>query len=122
MSISDLIRVTRMRAIILVAACCGAALAPAFAEEPQYNITTLDSLGGASSAGNSLNNRGYVGGYSNMPDNMSRHATGWKKNASHPIVDLGTLGGPNSSVTWNVKNDRGLIAGISQTDIPDDFG
>jgi probable HAF family extracellular repeat protein len=31
------------------------------------------------------------------------------------ILDLGTLGGSNSSVAWPVKNTRGIIAGIAQT-------
>jgi probable HAF family extracellular repeat protein len=113
-----------MRLIISIAACgSGMALAPAFAEDlPQYNVSSLGTLGGASSAGNSLNNRGLVAGYSNLPDNMSRHAIVWRHDPSHTLTDLGTLGGPNSSVTWNVKNDRGLIAGIAQTDMPDTSG
>jgi probable HAF family extracellular repeat protein len=69
-----------------------------------------------------VNNRSIVAGYSNQPDNMSRHAAVWRNDASHTLIDLGTLGGPNSSVTWNVKNDRGLIAGIAQTDMPDPLG
>jgi probable HAF family extracellular repeat protein len=42
------------------------------------------------------------------------------------LVDLGTLGSPNkpknSNVAWPVKNTRGLIVGISQTDSPDPWG
>ena len=37
-------------------------------------------------------------------------------------LDLGTLGGPNSSVTWNVKNTAGIIVGISQTADPEPLG
>ena len=111
----------RLRLIILIAACC-AAFAPAFAEDPQYNVFSLDSLGGISSRGDSVNNRGWVAGFSNLPDNMSRHAALWRHGAHGSIVDLGTLGGPNSSVTWNVKNDRGLIAGIAQTATPEPLG
>src|SRR5262245_2816325 len=81
-----------------------------WAEDPAYTGCTLGSFGGASIGGNSLNNLGYVAGYSNQPDNLSRHATVWRNDASQTLVDLGTFGGPNSSVTWNVKNDRGLIA------------
>src|SRR5262249_4737556 len=33
-----------------------------------------------------------------------------------------TLGGPNSSVTWNVKNTAGIIVGISQTSTPEPLG
>jgi probable HAF family extracellular repeat protein len=38
------------------------------------------------------------------------------------LTDLGTLGGPNSSVTWNVKNTQGIIVGISQTADPEPLG
>jgi probable HAF family extracellular repeat protein len=38
------------------------------------------------------------------------------------LSDLGTLGGPNSSVTWNVKNTAGIIVGISQTADPQLLG
>jgi len=111
----------RLRLIILIAACC-AAFAPAFAEDPQYNVFSLDSLGGTSSRGNSVNNRGWVAGSSNLPGDTSRHAALWRHGAAGSIVDLGTLGGPNSNVTWNVKNDRGLIAGIAQTATPEPLG
>jgi probable HAF family extracellular repeat protein len=38
------------------------------------------------------------------------------------IVELGTLGGPNSSVQWPGQNDRGTIVGISQTAVDDTLG
>src|SRR5689334_11335452 len=109
--------------LALIATCFNLAVTSILADDPpQYTVTALASLGGVSSAGNSVNNRGFVAGYSNLPDNMSRHAIVWRDDESHTLIDLGTLGGPNSSVTWNVKNDRGLIAGIAQTDIPDPLG
>ncbi|MEO7724387.1 MAG: hypothetical protein ABIU29_06830 [Chthoniobacterales bacterium] len=116
-------KTSHIRSIILIAACCGAALAQSIAADlPQYNVSSLASLGGTVSRGNSINNRGWVAGYSNLAGDLARHATVWGNGANHSIIDLGTLGGPNSSVTWNVKNDRGLIAGIAQTDIPDPLG
>jgi probable HAF family extracellular repeat protein len=111
----------RLRLILLIAAC-GAAFAPAFAQDPQYNVFSLDSLGGTSSRGNSVNNRGWVAGSSNLPGDTSRHAALCRHGANGSIVDLGTLGGPNSNVTWNVKNDRGLIVGIAQTATPEPLG
>src|SRR5213075_2176080 len=99
---------------ILIAACCAAALAQTQAKtkpKMQYHVSTLASLGGTSSGGNSINDQSWVSGYSRMAD-RNRHATLWRNGA---LTDLNTLGGPNSSVTWNVKNTAGIIVGISQT-------
>jgi probable HAF family extracellular repeat protein len=85
----------------------------------KYQVTNLASLGGTISRGNSINNRSWVAGYSNLSGNQSRHASLWR---SGSLLDLGTLGGPNSSVAWPVKNNIGLIAGIAQTDTPDPLG
>jgi probable HAF family extracellular repeat protein len=84
-----------------------------------YEVTNLPSLGGTISRGNSINNRSWVAGYSNLAGNQSRHASLWSNGS---LQDLGTLGGPNSSVAWPVKNNIGLIAGIAQTDTPDPLG
>ena len=117
----ELGKVKRVHSILLIAACCGMALGQALAQD-HYNVTALDSLGGTSSGGNSVNNRGYVGGYSNLSDNMSRHAAVWRNGMDHSLIDLGTLGGPNSSVPWPNKDTKGIIVGISQTDTPDTSG
>ena len=102
--------------LLLMAVCCGL-----FADEHehQYTITDLPSLGGTNSRANSINNRGWLAGYSNLPGNQSRHAALWRDGA---LTDLGTLGGPNSNVTWSVKSNSGLVAGISQTATPDPLG
>src|SRR6476660_8388801 len=84
----------------------------------QYHLSTLPSLGGTSSGGNSINDQSWVAGYSRLPD-RNRHATLWRNDA---LTDLNTLGGPNSSVTWNVKNTAGIIVGISQTLTPEPLG
>jgi probable HAF family extracellular repeat protein len=97
----------------------GSTLLAGAAHAGDYRVTILPALGGTISRGNSLNNRGWVAGYSNLPGNQSRHAALWLDGS---ILDLGTLGGPNSSVPWPVKNNRGLIAGISQTAFPDPLG
>src|SRR5436189_1583516 len=104
--------------IILAVACCGAALTPAQAQGPQaikaktqYQVSNLPDFGGTSSGGNSINDQSWVAGYSRQLD-RNRHATLWRNSL---LTDLGTLGGPNSSVTWNVKNTQGIIVGISQT-------
>jgi probable HAF family extracellular repeat protein len=87
-------------------------------EPLRYDVSQLTSLGGTSSAGFSINNRGWIAGRSNLAGNRVRHATLWRNGE---VTDLGTLGSPdrNSVVRWPVKNVRGLITGISQTDEPD---
>src|SRR6266480_229103 len=103
--------------LIILVALGGAALvfaqnAAAKAKpKTQYQVSTLASLGGTSSGGNSINDQSWAAGYSRLPD-RNRHATLWRNSS---LTNLGTLGGPNSSVTWNVKNTAGIIVGISQT-------
>src|SRR5262245_1450807 len=98
----------------------GAAQAPATA---LYTIQYLGGLGGNNSRGNSSNNDGWIAGYSNLVENTHRHAAIW---INETPIDLGALGSPNrpknSNVVWPVKNTRGLIVGISQTDSPDPWG
>jgi probable HAF family extracellular repeat protein len=114
-------RASQILFIILIAVSSGAAMAQTQpnAKKVQYQVSNLDTLGGTSSGGNSINDQSSVAGYSRLPDNQSRHATLWQNGS---ITDLGTLGGPNSSVTWNVKNTEGIIVGISQTATPEPLG
>src|SRR5438552_10193908 len=104
--------------LVLAAVCCGAVLAPALAQRAvqiraklQYQVSDRPGLGGTSNGGNSINDQTWVAGYARLPD-RNRHAALWRNSL---LTDLGTLGGPNSSVTWNVKNTAGIIVGISQT-------
>src|SRR5437870_5210347 len=109
----------------LITVCCAVILAPVHAQragatkaKSQYQVSNLPDFGGTSSGGNSINDQSWVAGYSRLPD-RNRHATLWR---SGLLSDLGTLGGPNSSVTWNVKNTAGIIVGISQTADPQLLG
>ena len=118
-------RVSQILFIGLITVCCAAILAPVQAQRPeatkarqQYQVSNLPSLGGTSSGGNSINDQSWVAGYSRQPD-RNRHATLWRRGL---LSDLDTLGGPNSSVTWNVKNTAGIIVGISQTADPEPLG
>src|SRR5437773_5584791 len=111
--------------IVLIAVCCGATLTPLHAQGPgaakartQYQVSDLPGLGGTSNGGNSINDQTWVSGYSRLP-HRNRHTTLWRNSL---LTDLGTLGGPNSSVTWNVKNTAGIIVGISQTLTPEPLG
>jgi probable HAF family extracellular repeat protein len=81
-----------------------------------YRVSNLPPLGGTSSVGFSINDRGWVAGRSNLAGNESRHATLWRNGV---LTDLGTLGGPNSAVLWPVKNLRGIVTGIAQSNEPD---
>ena len=118
-------RSSRIPLFVLISICCSATLAPALAQEQraakhtrQYQVSNLPDFGGTSSGGNSINDQSWAAGYSRLPD-RNRHATLWRKSS---LSDLGTLGGPNSSVTWNVKNTAGIIVGISQTLTPEPLG
>jgi probable HAF family extracellular repeat protein len=112
--------------IILAAVCCGAALTAAHAQRPEaakastrYQVSNLPGRGGTNSGGNSINNQTWVAGYSRLTGDQVRHAALWRNGV---LSDLDTLGGPNSSVTWNVKNTAGIIVGISQTATPEPRG
>ena len=84
-----------------------------------YAVTNLGSLGGTSSFGSSINDRGWIAGSSDLAGDQVQHAALWRGSS---LADLGTLGGPNSGVLWPVENDRGLVSGISQTALADPLG
>src|SRR5437870_11354307 len=111
-------RVSQTLFILLAAICCGVTPASVLAQGPlqtkaklQYQVSDLPGLGGTSNGGNSINDQTWVASYARLP-NRNRHAALWRNSL---LTDLFTLGGPNSSVTWNVKNTAGIIVGISQT-------
>jgi probable HAF family extracellular repeat protein len=84
-----------------------------------YQIKQLGSLGGTTSAGNSINNRGWIAGFSNLEGDTTTQATLWRDGSA---TNLGTLGGPNSAVLWPVKNNGGMIAGVAETEEMDPLG
>jgi len=87
----------------------------------RYELKRLDSLGGTSSVGSSINDLGWIAGRSNRLVGNVRHAALWRNGQ---LIDLGTLGAPDrtSAVPWPVKNLRGIVSGISYTDEPDPNG
>jgi probable HAF family extracellular repeat protein len=74
-------------------------------------VKVTSSLGGTPSRGVAINNQGLVAGFSTLADG-TRHAALWRNGA---ITDLGTLGGPGSSVPWPGINNNGIVVGISLT-------
>lgn len=97
-------------------------IGPVLAERtapPRYEIVTLPLLTGTVARGNSINDRGWVAGYSNLAGDLTRHATLWRNGE---IEDLKTLGGPNSSVVWPGQNERGAVVGIAETAAIDSLG
>src|SRR5690348_8186459 len=89
-------------------------------EQPNYLVFTLPTLGGTSGAGNAINNLGWVMGDATLPGDQTQQAVVW---IDRKLVKLGTLGGPNSDVPWPaVKNNKGLIVGVSDTSIVQPLG
>ena len=103
----------------IAAALASGATAHAAAAATHYFVIELPSLGGTNSIGNSINQFGMVSGFSALADNTTLHATAWPFGKAK---DLGTLGGTNSAVLWPVKNNFGVISGVSQTGTPDPNG
>ena len=100
--------------------CTAAASAPRTEDSsPDYSVYELPSLGGTNSIGNSINTFGLIAGASDLSGNQVTHATAWWFGLKY---DLGTLGGASSAVEWPVKNDFGVISGISETNKPQQLG
>jgi len=67
---------------------------------PRYTVTDLGTLGGTYSLAGGLSNSGWVEGYSTLTDGNT-HAVLWWNGV---IMDLGTLGGPNSDAAYRPSN------------------
>jgi probable HAF family extracellular repeat protein len=117
----------RISARITAAIFSAALVVPArFAAQDQphqrpihYRVFDLGTLGGTVSSGNTINNRGWVMGSSNETGDNVQIATLWRDGQQIP---LGTLGGPSSNIGWPVKNNFGLISGITENGVPDPLG
>jgi probable HAF family extracellular repeat protein len=94
--------------------------APAAADPapPAYVVYDTGTLGGAFAFGSGINNLGWVAGAS------TNAAGGLHATLAGPgtLIDLGTLGGTNSAVEWPIKNNHGLVVGISASATPDPLG
>ena len=86
--------------------------APAVAAvQQQFTLRNLGTLGGGSSLGNGINERGEVVGVAELPSGTER-AFLWR--AGEGMRNLGTLG--NASTTSRARgiNDRGEVVGASE--------
>ena len=106
---------TPTRRSLLALACALVAGGIQAGEPPRYRIEYLPTLSGSSTA-TSINDLGIVAGRSTRPSTPTepplRRAVRWRNGQ---IEELGTLGGPQSSVPWPVENLRGIISGIAET-------
>jgi probable HAF family extracellular repeat protein len=82
----------------------------------RYQLSILDSLGGTNSFADSIDDKGWIAGESQLRRNKVYHAALWRAGRGR---DLGTLGGPNSTVFYPVKNDVGEISGASEVSATD---
>jgi probable HAF family extracellular repeat protein len=102
-------------------ACLGLALfgfgglAPAQSQSPStaqsYTVVDLGTLGGTFSFGGGVNEQGWVNGESTLLGDQIQHAFLWRNGV---MVDLLTLGGPNSASGFTLIN-AGVVAGASET-------
>ncbi len=77
-----------------------------------YTLSELPALGGTVGAADSINDKGWIAGYANISGDRTEHAVLWMNGT---MIDLGTLGGPNSSIGFPAKNSKGALVGFSQT-------
>ena len=105
---------SRSTRVIHAAVVLAALTLPMDVAAQTYDVTTLQGLGGVAGA-NSINNRNLITGQANRADNLVSRAVLWTGGPTP--MDLGSLGGPdtNSAVAWPVKNNGGIIVGISDT-------
>jgi probable HAF family extracellular repeat protein len=89
------------------------------AAQTNYSVVELGELGGTAGSANGINDRGWITGADNLAGDLTSVATLWVKGSTIP---LGTLGGPNSAVAWPVKNNNGVIVGISEKAEQDPLG
>src|SRR2546425_4628675 len=107
---------TRMGAMILFIAI---ALPVHLAAQSHYGVVELGELGGTAGSANGIDDRGWITGADNLTGDVTSMATLWVNGSTIP---LGTLGGPNSAVAWPVKNNNGVIVGISELPDADPLG
>lgn len=84
----------------------------------RYLIVELPGIEGEVSVGSGVGKLATVAGWSNVPDTGTREAVVWFLGQRH---DLGTLGGPNSTIIWSGSVGSGMVVGFSETAEMDTF-
>lgn len=88
--------------------------------QTHYFVISLGSpLGGSASGAAAINDLGWIAGDSNLSGDQAQNAVLWIYGYA---LNLGTLGGPNSSVLWPGLNNLGQAVGISDTAGTDPYG
>lgn len=77
-----------------------------------YSVTILPGLGGSETGVRAINDAGCITGYSALTGDANHHAFLWTPSGG--MVDLGTLGGPNSE-GWRVNSSCEQVAGSAST-------
>ena len=95
-----------------------APLAAQPAAPPAYVVYDTGTLGGTFAIGSGISDLGWVAGVS-ATSAGAQHAS---LSIPGSVIDLGTLGGTNSAVEWPIKNNHGLVVGISETATADPLG
>ncbi|MGA9568182.1 MAG: hypothetical protein WBS19_21855 [Candidatus Korobacteraceae bacterium] len=84
-------------------------------QPPRYTITDLGTLGGSFSLAYGINDNGQIDGFSTLPGDAVQHSFLIEKGT---MIDLGTLGGPNSESFANLNNAI-QVAGTAETSVTD---
>jgi probable HAF family extracellular repeat protein len=101
--------------ILLLGAVLAAGAASARAAPPPAYVVYDTGIAGV---GNGINNLGWPSGVLITAAGATHAALYIPGN----VTDLGTLGGANSGVEWPIKNNHGLVVGISETATADPLG
>lgn len=86
--------------------------------QPRYYVFNLGAPLGGNAEPVGINNLGWISGGANLTGNNVVNAQLW---VGTPL-DLGTLGGPNSNVSWPNHTFKGEIVGISETAQANPYG
>ena len=102
---------------LVLATLAGASMAQELksAGPPRFAVVDLGTLGGSFSLAYSINDKGQISGTSTVTGDTAQHSFLY---SNGNLVDVGTLGGPNSESFSNVNN-RAQDSGTAETAVTD---